>query len=465
MEGVEGMFKSLKLSSEEKKSIKVGGGGMEGSGSASPVQAVAKLFSERGVRPEAIEQSVGWIWCPAKGISCKDVGDNTFLISFNQFSGLRKALDDGPWTISKELLVVAEFDESKSLDEIEFSSVPIWMRVERLPMGLMNRAAAKVIGDDVGEFMEVDSGGGVSAVGRVLRLKIRLDIRKPLQRGIMADLGSEKGERWCPITYEHLPEFCYICGLIGHVDRSCSKKLGKEEPAPYSRELRFVPPRRPGGGGGPRLTDGYHGGSSGRSGGSGSWRGRADSWGFGGKSRSDGSSWMKDVIQGKEKGLEEKVEDGEEVLSPMKVIKETDHGSGQAKKELFPSVTPNKSTALTVHGEDRSMLYVNSPMQQGHVLPDGVEEVRGQKKVKETEMEKEKPCRKFRRAKRVEQKGVGERSPGVQQKKRRGDELLDMELDGNHESKRSRVDGTGEQQVEGSVFDDAGLSKQPCESQ
>lgn len=167
------------------------------------------------------------------------------------------------------------------MDEIDFFFIPMWIRVERLPMGLMNRAVAKVIGDDVGKFIEVDVDGGDKAAGRDLRLKIHFDIRRPLRRGVMVDLGADKGDRWCPITYEHLPDFCYICGLIGHVDRACSKKLGKDEPVPYSKELRFVPPRKSFGG-------------FGRSGGVGSWRTwRSESGGSAGKSRADGSTWKK----------------------------------------------------------------------------------------------------------------------------------------------------------------------------
>jgi hypothetical protein len=49
--------------------------------------------------------------------------------------------------ISKELLVVTDFDESKSLDEVDFSSIPIWIRIGCLPMGLMNRAVAEKLGD------------------------------------------------------------------------------------------------------------------------------------------------------------------------------------------------------------------------------------------------------------------------------------------------------------------------------
>lgn len=295
MEGVEGLLKKLQLSSEEKKSIKIGaemrGVGGEGSDRNRP-QAVAKLLSERAVRAEVIEQAVGWIWCPAKGIGCKDLGENVFLISFNQEAGKRKALEDGPWMVSKELLVVTEFDKSKSLDEFDFSFIPIWIRVERLPMGLMNRAAARMIGDDVGEFMDVEDDGGEQAIGRVLRIKIRLDIRKPLRRGITADLGANKGERWCPISYEFLPDFCYICGLIGHVDRVCSRKLGKDDPIPFGKELRFIPPRRPYGGA--VLRGHEQRGTMVERGGSGSWRrGGSGSWGSGGKSRSDGQSWKK----------------------------------------------------------------------------------------------------------------------------------------------------------------------------
>ena len=211
MEGVEGMLKKLQLSSEEKRSIKFEAEAGSGENDRPP-QAVAKLFSERNIRPDVIEQSVGWIWCPVRGISCKDLGDNVFLISFNQASGLRRALDDGPWMISKELLVVTEFDEAKSVDEFDFSVVPIWMRVERLPLGLMNRAAARAIGDDVGEFMEVDADGSDLVAGRDLRLKVRMDIHKSLRRGILADLGPDKGDRWCPITYEHLPDSATFAG-------------------------------------------------------------------------------------------------------------------------------------------------------------------------------------------------------------------------------------------------------------
>uniref|UniRef100_K3ZNG2 CCHC-type domain-containing protein n=1 Tax=Setaria italica TaxID=4555 RepID=K3ZNG2_SETIT len=249
MEGMEGLLKNLKLSEVEKKSIRIGGDKEGGLGDGS-LKAFGKLLSDREVRSEVVEQTLGWIWCPRKGIECKDLGDNCFLLTFSQATAKRRALEEGPWMISNEALVIADFDGTKSLDEIIFSFIPIWIRVARLPMGLMNKATAEVIGDEFGKFLEVDFESDDLAAGRVLRVKVRLDIRLPLRRGITVDLGEGVGDRWCPVQYEFLPEFCYVCGIIGHVDKTCTKKLGKEERAPFDRALRFIPPKKRYGGGG-----------------------------------------------------------------------------------------------------------------------------------------------------------------------------------------------------------------------
>jgi hypothetical protein len=72
-------------------------------------------------------------------------------------------------------------------------------------MGLMNRATAMVIGDEIGEFMHVGFENDEMADGRFLQVKIRLDIRKPLGQGITIDLGEDVEGRWCTISYEFLP--------------------------------------------------------------------------------------------------------------------------------------------------------------------------------------------------------------------------------------------------------------------
>jgi hypothetical protein len=67
MEGVEGMMKSLKLSTAEKKGVRIKGrGGGERSGST-PIQAMGKLFSEKTCASGFLGTGVGKDLVPNEG--------------------------------------------------------------------------------------------------------------------------------------------------------------------------------------------------------------------------------------------------------------------------------------------------------------------------------------------------------------------------------------------------------------
>lgn len=53
----------------------------------------------------------------------------------------------------KDLVVAAEFDGAKTINEIEFSSIPIWVRVNKMPLGMMTKAEGEVIGEMIGEVL------------------------------------------------------------------------------------------------------------------------------------------------------------------------------------------------------------------------------------------------------------------------------------------------------------------------
>ena len=139
-------MRNLQLSAAERKRLKIGATEKNRLVGGAVAQALGKVLSEKMIHAEMVEQALGRVWCPIKGIECKPLGDNKFLISFRQESGKRKALEEGPWMISKELVVVADVDRRKTLDEIKFVFVPIWVRIMNLPIGLMTKEVAVTIG-------------------------------------------------------------------------------------------------------------------------------------------------------------------------------------------------------------------------------------------------------------------------------------------------------------------------------
>uniref|UniRef100_A0ACD5U8J1 Uncharacterized protein n=1 Tax=Avena sativa TaxID=4498 RepID=A0ACD5U8J1_AVESA len=227
MNRVEGMMRSLKLSEAERKGVKIIQMGSGKGGGVPEVQAIGKLLSDKPAIADAMENALGPIWCPMKGIDVKDLGENIFLFTFHQASGKKKAVEEGSWTFDKGLLVMEEFDADKALDDYVFNKIPIWVRIFKLPLGMMNRATREKIGDQIGEYVGIVGVENGLAMGQYLRVKVKLVISKPLMRGTMVEVGEGGKVKWCPFEYEFLPDFCFICGIIGHTDRECSIKLKK----------------------------------------------------------------------------------------------------------------------------------------------------------------------------------------------------------------------------------------------
>ncbi|KAE8821190.1 LRR receptor-like serine/threonine-protein kinase FLS2 [Hordeum vulgare] len=189
--------------------------------------------------------------------------------------GKRRALEDGPWMFEKDLVVVEDYDPGKRPEDYEFNEIPIWMRVFSLPLGMMNEVTTEEIGNLVGSFVEADVGADGVAMGKFLRVKIRMNIDKPIMRGFMLDDAEDGGRQkqkkkmnidgggeeeegaWCRFEYEFLPEFCYVCGMVGHSERACDMQLDKNRRAQFRCWLRADMGRRK-----------VHGEESG------SWRGR-----------------------------------------------------------------------------------------------------------------------------------------------------------------------------------------------
>ena len=84
----------------------------------------------------------------------------------------------------------------------------------------MNKAIGTCISNEMGEFIMVDAPKSGLAWGPFLRIKVNIDITKPLMRGKMIQIDDLEAS-WVAFKYERLLIFCYIYGILGHQDREC----------------------------------------------------------------------------------------------------------------------------------------------------------------------------------------------------------------------------------------------------
>ncbi|KAL5736260.1 hypothetical protein ACOSQ2_031048 [Xanthoceras sorbifolium] len=80
----------------------------------------------------------------------------------------------------------------------------------------MSKEIGDFLGQQIGRVLEVDTGVSRGCLGKYLRIRIQIDVRKPLKRFLRVDILGDGTETIMPLKYKRLPEFCFCCGLIGH---------------------------------------------------------------------------------------------------------------------------------------------------------------------------------------------------------------------------------------------------------
>jgi len=127
-EKVIGLLEKLNLSATERKSIRLYGGAVIGSQQGDP-QAVGKVMVEKTCERNP------WNFPLARsgvlfGAWSAKIWGKLIPLHFPARAGEKEALEDGLWMFGKDLVVMAEFDGAKTIDEIEFNSILIWVSAE-----------------------------------------------------------------------------------------------------------------------------------------------------------------------------------------------------------------------------------------------------------------------------------------------------------------------------------------------
>ncbi|CAN1302062.1 hypothetical protein LINPERPRIM_LOCUS25257 [Linum perenne] len=118
------------------------------------------------------------------------------------------------------LLVLRELQQGELPSKEGMVYADFWIQVSNLCAGFHSKSVARALGNFVGTFLSIDERAATLTGGQIMRLRARLDIRDPLKKE--KKIRKPNGD-WlmAKFRYERLPNFCFICGHIGHIDRHC----------------------------------------------------------------------------------------------------------------------------------------------------------------------------------------------------------------------------------------------------
>lgn len=209
--------------------------GDEGQEDRLSLALVGKIWSNRSINPNAFITTMKGIWVTRYGLDINHVGKNTFQFQFFHWKDKEKILAGQPWHFDKFSILFGELENITNLSDIQLFHIPMWVRYYDVPFkGRSNHANARMLGDKIGQFMEMDQSVDVG-LEKSMRIRVSVDVREPL-KSTVAFKSRGGGSIKVGVKYEKLPMICFHCGRMGHGTRECSEGFGVESP-----EKRFGP--------------------------------------------------------------------------------------------------------------------------------------------------------------------------------------------------------------------------------
>lgn len=207
---------------------------------------VGKVLAPNTLHIDTITAVVWPAWGNPEGLIVRSVGPNLFLVEFKMEADRVRVMKGGPWRLGKHAILLKCFDPRTNPLAVVFDELHIWVRIMKPGSELMNAERGTPLATMVGnvEKLEVDDKG--RAWGDYLRARVTIDPTQPLMR-IVSVFSMRKNETvQYDLMYEHLPMYCFSCGLLGHSSLVCPTPgtRDKDGKLPYSRDRLCVPEKR-----------------------------------------------------------------------------------------------------------------------------------------------------------------------------------------------------------------------------
>ncbi|KAM6569413.1 hypothetical protein CsatB_017398 [Cannabis sativa] len=166
-----------------------------------------------------------------------------FMISFGCEGDKERVLTQEPWHFQNHHIVLYKPTPLQNVTPSDLKFSPFWIQVYRLPFLSKSRGLAVALGNIIGKFLEVYTDSLNEGWGPFLRIRVNIDVTKPLRRGRNIRLQQVKDKFWVEFRYERLPEWCMECGCLGHPYQKCQTFLelldnGIEPELAYGPEIK-----------------------------------------------------------------------------------------------------------------------------------------------------------------------------------------------------------------------------------
>jgi hypothetical protein len=197
---------------------------------------IGKIWAGKRINRDGFVRVFKRIWRTDGEVAFKEVQPNVWMFEFSQEGDKQRVLAGRPWSFDRFIIALSEFDGSIPSSQWDFTTSPFWIQIHDMPLICMTKAIGSKIGESLGILEEVDIEGDKVEWGSVLRIRVVIDLQKPLERGRALTIAGKA--HWVSFQYENLPVFCFNCGRIVHGNNGCPVQSSHVEEKQWGVWLR-----------------------------------------------------------------------------------------------------------------------------------------------------------------------------------------------------------------------------------
>lgn len=162
------------------------------------------------------------LWKLVAGFEIMDLGNDFFMVKFEEEIDRSKVMDEGPWMVFDRYLTVQTWSPEFMSPAAKIDKTMVLIRFPGLIVFYYDESILLALAAVVGTPIKVDQNTLDVKRGRFAWICVEVDLNKPV--------GGKVWFRnfWYKVEYEGLHRICSLCGCYGHLGRECPSKKNKE---------------------------------------------------------------------------------------------------------------------------------------------------------------------------------------------------------------------------------------------
>ncbi|KAK1360188.1 hypothetical protein POM88_044662 [Heracleum sosnowskyi] len=153
---------------------------------------------------------------------------------------IRRVMEGCPWSFNRRALVMSRLKDGENPRSVVLNSLELWVQVYDMKPGFMSEKILQGIGNYIGHHVSNCQSNFNGVWKEYMRIRVSINLNNPLRRRMKMKMNGEEWF-WVNFRYENVPMFCFICGIVGHSEKYCSKLFeheAEEITKPYGPWLR-----------------------------------------------------------------------------------------------------------------------------------------------------------------------------------------------------------------------------------